>query len=198
MMLDVKAQTGIVVLVLLAGLVLGGLFITGKLGKKDAAEGTVATQGAPLGPKIIEVVGYAGNGGVAVENITKLLITISLAPGSSPIPYEELTISYRSKELFIPRILYNKDLGASEFSTLTGDDIPDYGILPIKEDIKNHVLDKGEIIELHFWIEDNKGDHPLAKGDTFLVAVARKGARPSEFQGTVPKKVNTLYILKWA
>jgi archaellin len=198
MMLDLKAQTGIMVLILLAGLVLAGLFITGKLGKKDADVEQEVTQGAPLAPKIIEVVGYAGNGGVAVENITKLLITISLAPGSSSIPYEEIAISYRSKELFIPQILYTKDLGASEFSTSTDNDIPDYGVLSIKEDIKNHVLDKGEIIELHFWIEDNKGDHPLAHGDTFLVTVARKGTRPSEFQGTVPKKVNTLYILKWA
>lgn len=201
-----RAQAGFAMLILLAGLILAGLFLTGafmktsgELGEKGASIEEKASKGAPLGPRIIEVVGYAGNGGAAIENITKLMITVSLAPGGSSIPYGDITISYRSKELFIPQVTYNKDLDGAEFSTATDNDLPDFGVIPIKEDTKNNNLDEHELIELHFWIEDKDGDHPIAQGEEFLIGVKTKGVRPSEFEflGRVPKKVNTLYILKW-
>lgn len=198
------AQVGVATVILFTALILLGFFAMStflktseEIDAKGRATEEAATKGAMANFRIIEVAGYTGDGGVSTGSVTKLIVTLALAPGSPKIPYKEILMSCNVNETFITKIRYNDTIGASEDSSIRDNDIPDFGVLAIKEDTANEILEENEIIELHFWIEDSSGDKPLASGDKFVLSVTQQGSIPSVFRGVVPRKLHSLYIRKW-
>lgn len=186
-------------MILVAAVAAGTLMRTsGTLEFKARTTGEMATKEVATNLKVLEIAGYAGDVGGQQKNITKLIITVSLAPGSSDVSYEDIIMSYHANDTYIRGIRYNPNIGASENSSTTANKIADFGIVPVYTVNNDTTLERNEIIELHFWIEDGNGNHPLTPNSEFFITLMPVGSTPLEYGRVVPSAINTLYIRKWA
>ncbi len=202
---DLRAQVGLgtliifIAMILVAAVAAGTLMRTsGTLEFKARTTGEMATKEVATNLKVIEIAGYAGDGGVQQQNITKLIITVSLAPGSSDVAYEDIIMSYHSNATYIRGIRYNANIGANENSTSSANGVADFGIVPLNTVTDDTNLERNEIVELHFWIEDGNGNHPLTPNSEFFITLMPVGSTPLEYGRVVPSAIKTLYIRKWA
>jgi flagellin-like protein len=200
-----KAQVGLgtliifIAMILVAAVAAGTLMRTsGSLEFKARTTGEMATKEVSTNLKVIEIAGYAGDGGTLQNNITKLIITISLAPGSSDIAYEDIIMSYHANDTYIRGIRYDSTIADSENSTTADNDVADFGIVALNTVTDDTNLERNEIVELHFWIEDSAGDHPLKSNGEFFITLMPVGSTPLEYGRIVPSAIKSLYIRRWA
>lgn len=200
-----KAQVGLgtliifIAMILVAAVAAGTLMRTsGTLEFKARTTGEMATKEVSTNLKIIEIAGYAGDDGAQQKNVTKLIVTISLAAGSSDIAYEDIIMSYHANDTYIRGIRYNSSVGDSENSTTADNDVADFGIIPLNTVTGDTNLERNEIVELHFWIEDSTGDHPLRPNEEFFITLMPVGSTPLEYGRVVPSAIKSLYIRRWA
>lgn len=186
-------------MILVAAVAAGTLMRTsGSLEFKARTTGEMATKEIATNLKVIEIVGYAGDGEVQQKNITKLIITVALAPGSSDVAYEDILMSYHSNDTYIRGIRYNPSIGATENSTASANNIADFGIVPLNTVTNDTNLERNEIVEIHFWIEDGRGSRPLTPNSEFFITLMPIGSTPLEYGRVVPSAIKSLYIRKWA
>lgn len=200
-----KAQVGLgtliifIAMILVAAVAAGTLMRTsGTLEFKARTTGEMATKEVSTNLKVIEIAGYAGDAGALQGNITKLIITISLAPGSSDIAYEDIIMSYHANDTYIRGIRFNSSVGASENATSNTNGIADFGIIPLNTVTDDTNLERNEIVELHFWIEDSTGDHALRSNEEFFITLMPVGSTPLEYGRVVPSAIKSLYVRRWA
>jgi archaellin len=188
-----------IAMILVAAVAAGTLMRTsGTLEFKARTTSEMATKEVITNLKVLEITGYAGDGGLQQENITKLIITVSLAPGSSDVAYEDIIMNYYSSGIYMRGIRYNSNIGANENSTSNTNGIADFGIVPLNTVTDDTTLERNEIVELHFWIEDESGNHPLRPNTEFLITLIPVGSTPLQYGGVAPSVINSLYIKKWS
>ncbi len=197
-----KAQIGIgtliifIAMVLVAAVTAGVLMRTSEnLESKATATGESATKEISTTLKVINVMGYNYQQNSTGSTITKLIITVTLGSGSSELDFDSIVLSYASGDVYIRGIRYNSSIRDSENSTQTDDDIADFGVVPVYEITQDSVLQRNEIVELHFWIEDNNGvDHPLSINQEFSITLMPIGGTPITIKRVTPSAIRGKYI----
>ncbi len=186
-------------MILVAAVAAGTLMRTsGSLEFKARTTGEMATKEVSTNLKVIEMAGYAGDGGAQQNNVTKLIITIALAAGSSDIAYEDIIMSYHANDTYIRGIRFNASTADTENSTTTDNDVADFGIIALNTVTDDTNLERNEIVELHYWIEDGTGDYPLRANGEFFITLMPVGSTPLEYGRIVPSAIKSLYIRRWA
>lgn len=188
-----------IAMILVAAVAAGTLMRTsGSLEFKARTTGEMATKEVATNLKVVEIAGYAGDGDVQQKNITKLIITIALAPGSSDVAYEDIIMSYHANDTYIRGIRYNPSIGASENSTSSANGVADFGIVPLNTVTDDTNLERNELVEIHFWIEDGGRTRPLTPNSEFFITLMPVGSTPLEYGRVVPSAIKSLYIRRWA
>jgi|Deesub1362B_J571_1020462.scaffolds.fasta_scaffold00642_6 flagellin FlaB len=210
-----RAQIGIgtlivfIAMVMVAAITAGVLLkTTGTLQSKARSTGEEATKEVSTNVKIVDLTGYAyanetwNNGG---PNITKLIILVTLAPGSSEIRYDDIILNYYSGDVYISGIRHNatitNDLSLAENSTNSSSGIAngvaDFYVVPVFEQNHNNVLEKGEYVELHFWIEANNRAYPLEGNKEFTITILPVGGTMSEITRVSPSGIRSIFVRNW-
>ena len=210
-----RAQIGIgtlivfIAMVMVAAITAGVLLkTTGTLQSKARATGEEATKEVSTNVKIVDLTGYAyanktwNNGG---PNITKIIVLATLAPGSSEISYDDIILNYYSGDVYISGIKHNStitnNLALAENSTNSSSGIAngvaDFYVVPVFEQNKNNVLEKGEYLELHFWIENKGKAYPLEGSKQFTLTILPVGGTMSEISRVSPSGIRSVYVRNW-
>ncbi|RLF59127.1 MAG: hypothetical protein DRN25_04380 [Thermoplasmata archaeon] len=183
-------------MVLVAAVTAGVLMRTSEsLEAKATATGESAAREVSTSLKVLDIKGYNYQENSTGNTITKLIITVTLGSGSSELDYDSIVMSYTSGDVYIRGIRYNSSIGESENSTLTDNDVADFGVVPVYQITENEVLERNEIVELHFWIEDNNGDdHPLTINKEFSVTLMPIGGTPITIKRITPAAIKGKYV----
>ncbi len=193
MTLNRRAQAGVgtliifISLVLVAGIAASLLLQTSsKLQQKASATGAQAIKEVSTGAKIHSVVGYSQT--PSSGKIDKLILTVALSSGSEELNLGDVVLSYSAGEVYIASITFNSSAtalnGAADFynSSVKGNG--------------DEVLEQGEIVELHFWIEDS-APRQLSANAEFSITVAPKRGSTSTVKTRTPSTIlysyTTLY-----
>jgi len=213
-----KAQIGIgtlivfIAMVMVAAITAGVLLkTTGTLQSKARSTGEEATKEVSTNLKIHEITGYAycnstvNNGG---PNITKLIVLVGLAPGSSDLRYEDIVMGYYSGDVYISGIKHNStitnDASLEENSSDTcggsgtANGKADFYMKPqIEQGNSDNVLENGEYIELHFWIEKEGQAYPLEGNKQFSITLLPIGGTSTEMVRVAPSGIRSVYVRNW-
>lgn len=206
-----KAQVGIgtlivfIAMILVAAVAAGTVLRTsGLLEFKARMTGETAAKEVSTNLKVVDVVGYASTdcGSNTANLITKLIITTALAPGSSNVRYDDIILGYQAGNVYLPAIRYNSSVASGECSFATTNNISDFGIVPLVNVTADQVLERGEIIEIHFWISNGTiaqpgVDIPLQPNQEFFITLMPVGSTPLEYGRVAPSGISTLYVKKW-
>lgn len=200
-----KAQVGIgtlivfIAMILVAAVAAGTVLRTsGVLEFKARSTSELVTKEVSTNLRVLEIVGYTGySNNTQGTNITKLILTISLAPGSSDIRYSDIVLSFQSGNTYIRGIRYNSSVRDTEANTSTDDDVADFGVVLLNTVTADEVLERTEIIELHLWIEDGAQDYQIGSNQEFYVTLMPVGSTPLEYGRIAPSGINSLYIKRW-
>lgn len=182
-------------MVLVAAVTAGVLMRTSEsLESKATATGESATKEISTTIKVIGIMGYNYQANSTGSTITKLILTLTLGSGSSPLDFDSIVLSYASGDVYIRGIRYNSSVRDTENSTTTDNDVADFGIVPIYEITQDEVLERNEIVELHFWIEDGNGDYPLTINKEFSLTLMPVGGTPITIKRVTPPAIRGKYI----
>lgn len=204
-----KAQAGIgtlivfIAMVLVAAVTAGVLLRTsGSLQSKAKATGEEATAEISTSLKIIDVTGYAVNASnITIPNITKVILTVQVSPGSADVRYEDLILSYSSGDTFITGIFYNGTITSTvaEDTAYMDNAYSDFFVVEVQKGFtttgQTTVLEKGEYAELHFFMEDRTGaDRNLEGNKRFRMTILPVGGTVTEVSKTTPGGIAQKFI----
>ena len=186
--MDNKAQVGIGTLIIFIAMILvaaiGASVIvqtSAKMQQQAMVTGEQTIKEISTKLKVMSVVGFSNT----TNKITKLIVVVQLASGSGEVGLEDITLTYQSKDIYITGIKYNS-------SAEDNNSIPDFYKRVIKGD-NDDFLEAGEIVELHFWIEDSQ-HHPLDPDTRFeLILIPRYGTQ-SIIRATTPGVFKYSYV----
>jgi len=183
-----KAQVGVGTLIIFIAMVLvaaiGASVIiqtSGSLQQKASVTGEQAIREISTKIKVQSIIGYS----TSDSQIDKLIIVVGLASGSGEVNLSDIVLSYQSKDIYITGIEYNSSASDNNSS-------PDFYKHVIKGDADD-VLERGEIIELHFWIEDTTS-HPLSTNTEFTLMLMPKSGTSSLIKTTTPSVFKYSYV----
>lgn len=190
MALNNRAQAGVgtliifITLVLVAGIAASLLVQTSsKLQHRASATGEQAVKEVSTKVSVQSVAGYSQT--PSSGKIDKLILTASLGPKSEDIRLSDIVLSYQSGDIYIASITYNSSAeslnGAADFYS------------SVVQGNGNEVLEQGEILELHFWIEDSTACQ-LNASTEFSMAVAPKRGSPSTVKALTPSTLLYNYV----
>lgn len=206
-----KAQVGIgtlivfIAMILVAAVAAGTVLRTsGILEFKARMAGETAAKEVSTNLKVVDVVGYASRdcGSSTATEITKLIITTALAPGSSSIRYDDIILGYQAGNVYLPVIRYNSSIVGTECGYTTNNNRSDFGIVQLVNVTGDQVLERGELVEIHFWVENgttaaNSANLPLQPNQEFFITLMPLGSTPLEYGRVAPSGISTLYVKKW-
>ncbi len=183
-----KAQVGVGTLIIFIAMILvaaiGASVIiqtSSSLQQKASETGEQAIKEISTKIKVESVIGYS----TSSSKIDKLIMVVELASGSSDINLNDLVLSYQSKDIYITGIKYNS-------SATDNNSYADFYKHVIKGD-GDDILEQGEIIELHFWIEDTVS-HPLQPNTEFTLNIIPKSGTSSLIKTTTPSVFKYSYV----
>ncbi|RLG55889.1 MAG: hypothetical protein DRN88_05065 [Candidatus Hydrothermarchaeota archaeon] len=183
-----KAQVGVGTLIIFITTILvaaiGASVIiqtSGSLQQQATVTGEQAIKEISTKIKVQSVIGYS----TSTSRIDKLILVVELSSGSNDVKLSDIVLTYQSKDIYITGIKYN--LSASDNNSY-----PDFYKNVIKGD-GDDILEYGEIIELHFWIEDATS-HPLAPNTEFTLILMPKSGTSSLIRTTTPSVFKYSYV----
>jgi flagellin FlaB len=198
-----KAQVGIgtliifIAMILVAAVAAGVLLSTsGSLQQKAAVTGEQTIKEVSTQLKAISTTGYQS---INTNNrVDGLIITTSLAAGSNDIRFVDIILTYHSGDTYIAGIVYNSTTVTTPAS-VNGSATPsaDFGVNVLNGD-SDAILEVGETVEFHFWIEADDGtDQALGSDNTFTLTMQPKAGQVSTVKKTAPSSISTNYVVEW-
>lgn len=168
MNMNCRAQAGVGSLIVFMALVLAaavgaGVLIqtSGKLQRQASDTGEHAMKEVSTKMDVQSVVGYS-----STNKIDKLILTVSAGAGGVDIKLEDVVLSYQSKDIYITGIKFNA-------TAKDNNSAADFYTVAVKGD-GGDILEQGEIMQLHFWIEDAGGQKQLDTNAEFTLTVTPK------------------------
>jgi flagellin FlaB len=195
-----KAQVGIgtliifIAMILVAAVAAGVLLRTsGSLQQKASVTGEQSIKEVSTQLKAISTTGYQE---VSTGNqVDGLIITTSLAAGSNDIRFVDIIMTYHSGNTYIAGINYTTG-AVTDPSDVDGNGA-DFRVSVLNGD-SDELLEVGETVEFHFWIEDSAGtDIPLAADNSFTLTMQPKAGQVSTVKKTAPSSISTNYVVEW-
>jgi flagellin FlaB len=198
-----KAQVGIgtliifIAMILVAAVAAGVLLRTsGSLQQKAAVTGEQSIKEVSTQLKAISTTGWQNV--TTANQVDGLIITTSLAAGSGDIRFTDIILTYHSGDIYIAGINY------TNVAVTTPADVADtaapaanFGVNVLNGD-SDEILEVGETIELHVFIEESDGtDRPLSSDTTFTLTLQPKAGQVSTVKKTAPSSISTNYITEW-
>lgn len=186
-----RAQVGVGALLIFISLVLVSAVVAGVVMRtssivetKATVTGSDAQEEVSTGIRVTEVVGYSRD----MENIAAIGLSVSLAPGSNNIRFDDILLSYHSENTYISGILHDLAPGSG---------INNFSVTFIRNNTKDHVLERGELAQIWLDLEANPNLQPLAPGRGFTITLLPIGGQPIEISKYVPRGINQKYIVEW-
>lgn len=175
-----KAQAGVGTLIIFIALVLiaavGASVLmqtAGKLQRQASVTGEHAVTEVSTRVEVRSVVGYSSASGT----INKLILTVGAAAGGRDIQLEDVVLTYQSKDIYIAGIKFNA-------TAQDNNGIADFYRAVVKGDA-DYVLEQGEILEFHFWIEDSS-PKPLGVNTEFAVTITPRTGTATLIRAKTP------------
>jgi flagellin FlaB len=195
-----KAQVGIgtliifIAMILVAAVAAGVLLRTsGSLQQKAAVTGEQSIKEVSTQLKAISTTGYQAT--TTNNRVDGLIITTSLAAGSGDIRFTDIIMTYHSGDIYIAGINYTTG-AVTDPSDVDGSGA-DFRVNVLNGDT-DEILEVGETVELHFWIENSTSDDlPLSSDTTFTLTMQPKAGQVSTVKKTAPSSISTNYITEW-
>jgi flagellin FlaB len=198
-----KAQVGIgtliifIAMILVAAVAAGVLLRTSSsLQQKATVTGEQTIKEVSTQLKVISVIGFQNV--TTANQIDGLIVTASLAAGSGDIRYEDIILNYHSEDTYIAGINYTAGVVSTpEDVADAAAPAADFMIKELRAD-NDAILEVGETIEIHFWIEEDSGtDKPLEADKTFILTIQPKAGQVTTVKKTAPSSISTRYISEW-
>ena len=157
------------------------------------------------------------------DKINETIITLKLSPGAEDIDMNKMIIVYQTGNVTIEPISYlgfenstwiNVTNDASGWNctdvcntnlpvcSLYGkdnrtiiNDLADYTITYIEtsESVEDNMLEAGETVELHFWIEDTTRDYSIGVNEQFKITIIPEVGIPTTVEVTTPGRIEKVY-----
>jgi archaellin len=189
-MLDSKGQTGIsslilfIVMLLVAAIGASTLMQTSeKLQRQAALTGGQGLKEVSTKITVKSITGFAS--APSTNRFDKLILTVSLS-GIEELPLSGVVMSYQAGDVYISRIYYNA-------SATDANGYPDFNVNTVQGDADG-LLEKNELLELHFWIED--GDAmPLNASTEFMLTITPRGGTSTLVRAATPAMIRNKYTL---
>lgn len=185
---DTRGQVGVGSLILFIALLLVAALgastliqTTGKLQQQAVTSGVQGIKEVSTKVAVKSVVGYSSNPSSKVFD--KIIITVGTS-SAEEIALSGLLMSYQAGDVYIPRVYYNA-------SAEDANGYPDFYVRALMGD-EDNVLKKGELLELHFWIENNNA-YPLNTSTEFTITLTPRGATSTVVKGTTPEIIVNPY-----
>ncbi len=193
MIIDNKAQSGIGSMILFIAMLLVAavgastlIQASGKLQQQAAQTGGQGVAEASLKLEPQSVVGYTTD--PSSNQFDKLIITVTLSPGSTVLSLDDVVLSYQAGDVYITGIYYN-----SSASTTGGNNQADFYINPVQGDADD-LLEIREVLEFHFWIEDTT-PQPLSTATEFMMTITPSGGTNTVIRAATPPMILHNYTL---
>lgn len=177
-----KAQAGVGTLIIFIALVLVAavgasvlMQTTGKLQRQASVTGEHALREVSTKIDVRSVASYSS--APSTNKIDKLMLTVSPAAGGKDVQLEDVVLSYQSKDIYITGIRFNS-------TAQDNNDMADFYSMVIKGDA-DYILEQGEILELHFWIEDSS-PRQLDVNTEFAITITPKSGTSTLVKSRTP------------
>jgi flagellin-like protein len=161
--------------------------VSGGLQTKAAATGEQAIEEVSTKIAVKALAGYSDAAGKSADKINKTIITVTLSAGSGEIKSSDIQLSYQSEDTYISGIYYNSSAQGE-----TGNGAKDFYIQELKGN-GDEVLERGEMMEIHFWIEDSAGEHALGTDSEVTLTVIPESGSPTQTRATTPGFIQYTY-----
>jgi flagellin FlaB len=193
MIIDNKAQSGIGSMILFIAMLLVAavgastlIQASGKLQLQVAQTGGQGIAEVSMKLEPHSVVGYATD--PSSNQFDKLIITVTLSPGSTELSLGDVMLSYQAGDVYISRIYYN-----SSASTTGGNGYTDFYSNDVQGD-GDDLLEIREVLEFHFWIEDT-APQPLSTATEFMMTITPRGGTNTVIRAATPPMIRHNYTL---
>jgi flagellin FlaB len=186
-----EAQVGIGTLIIFLGMVVVSAVAAGVILRtssmvesKASLTSSDASNEVITGLKVTEVVGYSSNS----RNITSIGLTLELVSGSMDIRYDDILLAYYTGDVYLSGILH-------ELSPNAG--VNNYSVTFIRNKTSDYILERGEIAQIWFDLEDNPNVEPLPQSKEFSITIIPLGGQATGITKYVPRAINQMYIVDW-
>ena len=134
------------------------------------------------------------NATYVVNEIHEIVIRLRLSPGGQEVDMTRMGLTLTGKDKNIPVIRYNES-ALGNVDIIRNNSVADYGGVYISDvdDVQDNLLEPEECIEIHLWLEDNNGQHPLANREYFRVTIIPSVGVPTSVEVTTPGRVEYIY-----
>jgi flagellin FlaB len=186
-----RAQVGIGALLIFISMVLVSAVVAGVVMKtsylvesKATMTGSDTQEEVVTAIRVTEVVGYSRD----LRSISAVGLSVSLAPGSGNIRFDDILLAYHQEDIYVSGILHDLAPGAG---------VNNFSVTFIRNKTDDHVLERGELAQLWLDLEANPTMRPLAPGKGFTITVLPIGGQSVEITKFVPRGINQRYIIEW-
>lgn len=172
-----------IAIILVAAISAGVLLrASGVLSVRATSTSESATKEVSTKLEIFQITGYSAQSPPRT-NITKVILSARLAPGSPPIAIDEIMVIYQAGDDYISGITFagtgDKAFTSDFTRNVTGDD----------------TLEEGETVDLHF--DKGGGWLNLTKGSTFYFTIQPRSGTLTTVKKTVPNALPYAYTAEW-
>lgn len=161
---------------------------SGKFQERAAITGDQELKEISTKIKVQSITGFSST--PSSNRFDKLILTVRLSRGADRLLLDDVIMSYQAGDVYISRIYYN-----SSASTTEGNSEPDFYINAVQGN-EDDLLEKSELLEFHFWIEDDDGNaRPLNASTEFALTIIPRGGTSTVIRAAAPAMIRNTYTL---